>query len=97
MSCYEKVVSRLDLWNTVLYTVVCGICFAEPDRVHSFVRLLWSIQRRNPPCNAEDNLCAGHIVIEAWFRGYCGSPGLGGPRRPGYVTWAGLMGREDTR
>ena len=24
----------------------------------------------NPPCNAEDNLRAGLIVIEAWFRGY---------------------------
>ena len=25
---------------------------------------------KNPPCNAEDNLCAGLIVIEAWFGGY---------------------------
>ena len=25
---------------------------------------------KNPPCNAEDNLRAGPIVIEAWFRGY---------------------------
>ena len=25
---------------------------------------------KNPPCNAEDNLHAGLIVIEAWFRGY---------------------------
>ena len=24
----------------------------------------------NPPCNAEENLRAGLIVIEAWFRGY---------------------------
>ena len=24
----------------------------------------------NPPCNAEDKLRAGLIVIEAWFRGY---------------------------
>ena len=32
--------------------------------------LLWSIRRGNPPCNAEDNLRAGLIVIEAWFRGY---------------------------
>ena len=32
--------------------------------------LLWSIRRRNPPCNAEDNLRVGLIVIEAWFRGY---------------------------
>ena len=32
--------------------------------------LLRSIRRKNPPCNAEDNLRAGLIVIEAWFRGY---------------------------
>ena len=32
--------------------------------------LFWSIRRRNPPCNTEDNLRAGHLVIEAWFRGY---------------------------
>ena len=25
---------------------------------------------KNPPCNAEDNMRAGLIVIEAWFRGY---------------------------
>ena len=25
---------------------------------------------KNPPCNAEDNLRAGLIAIEAWFGGY---------------------------
>ena len=25
---------------------------------------------KNPPCNAEDNLRAGHLIIEAWFGGY---------------------------
>ena len=25
---------------------------------------------KNPPCNAEDNLRAGLIVIETWFGGY---------------------------
>ena len=25
---------------------------------------------KNPPCNAEDNLRTGLIVIEAWFGGY---------------------------
>ena len=25
---------------------------------------------KNPPCNAEDNLCAGLIIIEGWFEGY---------------------------
>ena len=34
---------------------------------------------KNPPCNAEDNLHTGLIVIEAWCRGYSGSPGLRGP------------------
>ena len=46
----------------------CDYC-TEPDIFFS-VELLWSIRRRNLPCNAEDNLHAGHIVIEAWFRGY---------------------------
>ena len=45
---------------------------------------------KNPPCNAENNLRARLIVIEAWFRGYLGSPGLGGPRT------AGLLDYEDT-
>ena len=25
---------------------------------------------KNPPCNVKDNLRAGLVVIEAWFRGY---------------------------
>ena len=25
---------------------------------------------KNPPCNAEDNMRAELVVIEAWFRGY---------------------------
>ena len=36
MSRYGKVVSRLDSWNIVLSTVVCGICFAEPDMILVF-------------------------------------------------------------
>ena len=36
MSRYEEVVSRLDLWNIVLSTVVCGICFAESDMILVF-------------------------------------------------------------
>ena len=52
---------------------------------------------KNPPCNAEDNLRAGLIIIEAWFRGYCGSPGLGGLRTAGLSPLAGLSDYEDTR
>ena len=36
MSRYGKVVSKLDSWNIVLSTVVCGICFAEPDTILVF-------------------------------------------------------------
>ena len=36
MSRYGKVVSRLDSWNIILSTVVCGICFAEPDTILVF-------------------------------------------------------------
>ena len=36
MSRYEEVVSRLDSWNIILSTVVCGICFAEPDTILVF-------------------------------------------------------------
>ena len=28
------------------------------------------VLEKNPPCNAEDNLRVGLIVIEAWFGGY---------------------------
>ena len=37
----------------------------KPDTIQQ-VHGIWG----NPPCTAEDNLCAGLIVIEAWFRGY---------------------------
>ena len=36
MSRYGKVVNRLDLWNIVLSTMVCGVCFAEPDTILVF-------------------------------------------------------------
>ena len=36
----------------------------------SVQNLLWSIRRRNLPSNAEDNLRAELVVIEAWFKGY---------------------------
>ena len=40
--------------------------YKKPDAIQTGIRDL----EKNPPCNAEDNLCAGLIVIEAWFRGY---------------------------
>ena len=59
--------------------VVCENHFADPDTVYVFDNHLREVRRystgtqdleKNPPCNAEDNLRAGLIVIEAWFRGY---------------------------
>ena len=40
--------------------------YKKPD----FIQQVHGIWRRNPPCNAEDNLRTGLVVIEAWFRGY---------------------------
>ena len=42
-------------------------------------------------------LRAGLVVIEAWFGGYSGSPGLGGPRTVGLYTLVRLLDYEDTR
>ena len=44
--------------------------FAEPDTILVFTIFYKIIRRENPPSNAEDNMRAGLVVIEAWFRGY---------------------------
>ena len=62
-----KIASILDLLSSMLSTEVCGNYLAKLETI---IELLWSIRRWNPPCNAEDNLRAGLIVVEAWFRGY---------------------------
>ena len=66
----QKAVSRLDLWK--YYTLYGGMwnLFCRAGHNPCAQNLLWSIRRRNPPCNAEDNMHAGLVVIEAWFRGY---------------------------
>ena len=38
----------------------------KPDTTQTGIQNL----EKNPPCNAEDNLRAGLIDIEAWFGGY---------------------------
>ena len=42
-------------------------------------------------------LHVGLIVIEAWFRGYRGSPGLGGLRTARLYSLAGLLDYEDNK
>ena len=70
MSRYEKVDSRLDLWNIVLSTVVCGNYFAEPNTILIFKIFYGVFGGRTRLAMPKTNLRAGLIVIEAWFRGY---------------------------
>ena len=77
--------------------VVYGICFAEPDTIFVFKIFYGVFGGRTRLAMSKTNLRAELIVIEAWFRGYCGSPGLGGPRTAGLYPLAGLLDYEDTR
>ena len=44
--------------------------FAEPDITLGVYKSSMKDLEKNLPCDAEDNLRARLIVIEAWFRGY---------------------------
>ena len=71
MSCH--IIKNCQHIGLMKYYTLCGCVwylFCRAGHVLCVGRLFWSIWRRNPPCNAEDNLRAGHLVIEAWFRGY---------------------------
>ena len=52
----------------ILYSL-CG-CVTGPDTIIASEDYLGVQRKENPPCNAEDNLRAGLLVIEARFRGY---------------------------
>ena len=70
MSRYEEVVNRLDSWNIILSTVVCGICFAEPDTVLVF-KIYSRVFGGGTRLAMPKTICTlDSIVIEAWFRGY---------------------------
>ena len=70
MSSYEKVVSRLDSWDVILSTVVCGICFAELDMILVLKVYVEVFGGGTRLAMSKTNLRARLIVIEAWFRGY---------------------------
>ena len=55
------------------------------------------IWRRTRLAMPKTILRVGLDVIEAWFRGYRGSPGLGGLRAAGLYPLAELLDYEDTR
>ena len=51
--------------------VECGTYFAGSDTILVFKFFYKYMElEKNPPCNAEDNLRARLVVIEAWFGGY---------------------------
>ena len=52
----------------ILYSL--GMCVADPDTFVVSKDYLEVFGKGNPPCNVEDNLRAGHLVMEAWFRSY---------------------------
>ena len=46
------------------------VCVTGSDTIIASEDYLEVRIKGNPPCNAEDNLCAELLVIEARFRGY---------------------------
>ena len=81
----------------LLSTVVCGTSFAEPDTILVFKISHGVFGGGTRLAMPKTILRAGLIVVEAWFRGYCGSPGLGGLRTAGLSPSAGQLDYEDTR
>ena len=77
--------------------VECGTYFAGSDTILVFNFFCHVFGEGTRLAMLKTILRAGLIVIEAWFRGYCGSPGLGGLRTAGLSPFTGLLDYEDTR
>ena len=77
--------------------VVCGTYFAGSDTILVFKFFCDVFGEGARLAMLKTILRAGLIVIEAWFRGYYGSPGLGGLRTAELSPLAGLLDYEDTR
>ena len=77
--------------------VVCGICFAESDTFLCSKNYRGVFEEGTRLAMSKTILRSRLIVIESWFRGYGGSPGLGGLRTAGLNSLAGLLDYEDTR
>ena len=77
--------------------VVCGTYFAGSGTILVFKSFRGVFGGGTRLAMPKTILRAGLIVVEAWFRGYCGSPGLGGLRTAGLSPLAGLLDYEDIR
>ena len=90
------VVSRLDLWK--YYSLRWYVEFVLQSRTRSVCsRSSMEYSEKEPALQCRRQSARRTIIIEAWFRGYSGSPGLGGPRTAGLCTCAGQLDYEDTR
>ena len=83
--------------NIILSAVVCGTYFVGSDTILVFKFFRGVFGGGTRLAMPKTILCTGLIVIESWFRGYSGSPGLGGLRIAELYPLAGLLDYEDTR
>ena len=67
--------------------VVCGTYFAGSDTILVFKLFRGIFGGGTRLAMPKTTLRAGLIVIEAWFRGYLGSPRLGVSGQPDYILW----------
>ncbi len=67
-SCHKKR-QQIELAYIILSTVECGIYFAEPDTILVFT-IFYELFGGGTRLAMPNNMHAGLIVIEAWFRGY---------------------------
>ena len=68
MSCRIKR-QQIGFMCIILSTVECGIYFAEPDTILVFT-IFYELFGGGTRLAMPNNMRAGLIVIEAWFRGY---------------------------
>ena len=77
--------------------MVCGIYFAEPDTILVFA-IFYELFGRGTRLAMPKTICPPDTSSLKTGSGATeGVLDYGALGRPGYATWAGLMGREDTR
>ena len=71
--------------------------FVAPDTIFVF-KIFYEVLGGGTRLTMPKTICApDSSSLKAWFRGYCGNPGLGGLRTAGLSPLAGLLDYEDTR
>ena len=82
-----KVVSRIDLWDIVLSTVVRGICFAEPDTIHVF-KIYLEVFREGTRLAMPKTICAlDSLSLKPGSGATEGVLDKGVSGQPDYIIW----------